>query len=226
MSEKLKPCPFCGSAPIKNENNLVRCFHCPTRWITIEHWNTRTADKEIADLKQQVLKYLGLLKGKDEEIKELKKQEQTLNKIIDSIRRCDRIKITTDTKVWLELQAENEKLKAEVAELKERHIRLAFIIDYAASMVSDKEHIQKYLIDSLATAEKPFDSEIISIEQENEKLKSKLSAIKENRKVDEKMIEDIIVKKTTGVSLVGGLKKVEFAVECATEIAEKLNKEE
>lgn len=83
-----------------------------------EDWKYKLAyftDEDIASpegVKAGVLKQLENLRG---EVEELKKQESTLNKIIDSIKRCDHIKITTDTKVWLKLQEKNEKLKAALA---------------------------------------------------------------------------------------------------------------
>lgn len=50
MSEKLKPCPFCGSKEINVFAQFAECQQCgaKTRWVSypraaIEAWNTRKA---------------------------------------------------------------------------------------------------------------------------------------------------------------------------------------
>ena len=59
MSEKLKQCPFCGSADIRTEPgiNLNYCDNCSAE-SNIEHWNTRPIEdalnKRIAELEEEI----------------------------------------------------------------------------------------------------------------------------------------------------------------------------
>ena len=59
MSEKLRPCPFCGGTKICAEKgiNLNYCDNCSAE-SNVEHWNTRPIEdelrKRIAELEEQV----------------------------------------------------------------------------------------------------------------------------------------------------------------------------
>jgi len=67
MSEKLKQCPFCGSADIRTEPgiNLNYCDKCSAE-ANIEHWNTRPIEdalnKRIAELEAKHKVAFGLVR--------------------------------------------------------------------------------------------------------------------------------------------------------------------
>jgi len=151
--------------------------------------------KEIFILKNQ-------LAEKDKEIAELKVEIRFLDKeayqyLIEDDKFIDKMSEKIDVK----LQAENADLKSQIL----RYLKLLKGKDEEIAELEKK-------LNEKDTYEILRDGTII-------KLKADLAR---RREVDKKIIEDIIVKKTTGVSLVGGLKKVEFATKCAHEIAEKL----
>jgi len=64
MSEKLKPCPFCGETkkirilPVGKDENFIGCNTCHAQGPilkgsinTINHWNTRLAPDNLKDKK-------------------------------------------------------------------------------------------------------------------------------------------------------------------------------
>lgn len=61
MSNKLKPCPFCGYDGVDIWNESVYCKKCgchtaehATEGRAVEVWNTRADDKEVSKLKEQL----------------------------------------------------------------------------------------------------------------------------------------------------------------------------
>ena len=62
MSEKLRPCPFCGSEDVENTGNYVKCRNCladgPFNYTNVdeaaENWNTRTTDDVMLDAADEI----------------------------------------------------------------------------------------------------------------------------------------------------------------------------
>ncbi len=82
MSEKLKPCPFCGSENLSCEGHFVICNDCgarsdltypiPDDKKCLKNWNTRTADKETTYLEKLISNLQRMLFDRNELIDKLK----------------------------------------------------------------------------------------------------------------------------------------------------------
>ena len=64
MSEKLKPCPFCGCENIDHNTSegYAFCVDCGVM-VDIDLWNTRTESKQLADAVEIIETIKGQLNG-------------------------------------------------------------------------------------------------------------------------------------------------------------------
>ena len=127
MSEKLRPCPFCGGTKICTEKsiNLNYCDNCSAE-SNVEHWNTRPIEdelrKRIAELEEQVWN-LNLENERMEEAywidesiapdgtlkPSVRKLLERLEKAETDLRLGDDLVKALDNRI-AELEAENEKI--------------------------------------------------------------------------------------------------------------------